>query len=162
MEVKICPIKGLYYLLQEKKQNNCAAVISSSSEVEAERLTGIPYIVRQYEDIDTEIPGRSFSEEDAMCVLAFLQTLDPKTGTVYCCCDAGQSRSPAVAAAICRYYGLEDLYIWQEPRYHPNMLVFDVLTRVFGRPVSDEEKDRLLYINHRAFRKAICKTDKNG
>lgn len=155
MKVSIYPIKRLYYLLKEGNAEDCAAVISSSAEVDAERLTGVSYVFRQYEDIDTEIPGRSFSEEDAKCVLSFLQMLDQRIGTVYCCCDAGRSRSPAVAAAICRYYGLEDLHIWQNPQYHPNMLVFDTLTRVFGIPVSDVEKDRLLYANHQAFRNAI-------
>ena len=155
MELRICPIKGLYQLLRETDAANCAAVISSSADVDAERLTGISYVFLQYDDVDTEIPGRSFSESDAARILGFLQKLGPEIDTLWCCCDAGQSRSPAVAAAICRRWGLDDSHIWKDPRYRPNMLVFDLLTKAFGLPVSDEEKDFLLYTNRKPFRDAI-------
>ena len=155
MKIKICPVKTLYRLHGEGKTGRCAAVISASAEVEADRLPGIPYVFLQYDDVDAPIPGRSFSEADAVRILAFLQKLDSETDAIYCCCDAGQSRSPAVAAAICRRWGQDDSHIWNNPNYAPNMLVFDLLTRAFGLPVSDGEKDALLYTNRKAFRDAV-------
>jgi len=54
-----------------------------------------------------------------------------------------------------RYLGMDDMAIWQNPRYHPNMLVFVMLTEALGAAVSDEEIDLLLYTNQKAFRDAI-------
>ena len=58
-------------------------------------------------------------------------------------------------AAVMQHFGLDDMQIWDNPHYHPNMLVFDLLTRELNVPVSDEDKDARLYENMQAFRTAI-------
>ena len=155
MNVLFCPLR----MLAEKAEQNglwhCAALISSSMELNTDLIPGIPYVFRQYEDIDREVPGRSFSQEDALAFARFLQELDERVDTIFCCCDMAQSRSPAVAAAVCRYTGCSDGHIWSDPGVQTNMLVFDLLTTALGIPISDGEKDDLLYENHQAFRKAI-------
>lgn len=154
-DIQICPIKKLYRLLAEGDRDRCAAMISSSTPVDTQKLGAISYVFRQYEDIDCDVPGRSFCEEDAKVFAHFLLKLDKRTDTIYCCCDAGESRSPAIAAAVMRFYSMDDEHIWKNPHYHPNMLVFDILAGALGNPVSDEEKDYLLYINQKAFRDAV-------
>jgi predicted protein tyrosine phosphatase len=42
-------------------------------------------------------------------------------------CEAGMSRSPAVAAAICKGLGEDDSRFWRE--YQPNQFVYDLLLR---------------------------------
>ena len=155
MKVQIYPIKRLYQILAEQGVPQAGAVLSSSSDINDAKLQGISYVFRQYEDLDYESPGRSFSREDAVAFADFLTEQENPIDTLYCCCDAGESRSPAVAAAVMRYLGMDDMAIWQNPRYHPNMLVFVMLTEALGAAVSDEEIDLLLYTNQKAFRDAI-------
>ncbi len=155
MHVIFCPIRRLAETAQQEGLHRCAAIISSSQEPDASRLPQIPYVFRQYEDLDREVPGRSFSEADAKAFADFVRNLSGWVDTFICCCDAAQSRSPAVAAAVCRYFGQPDHPIWSDPSVCPNMLVFDLLTIALGIPVSDMEKDALLYENRQAFRKAI-------
>ena len=155
MTIQICPIKRLYQILAEGNTGNCGAIISSASEIEILRLQGITYVFRQYEDLDYECPGRSFSQTDAAVFADSVKDLE--ADVLYCCCDAGESRSPAVAAAVMRYFGLDDMQVWRNPHYHPNMLVFEMLADAMGVAVSDEEKDFRFYTNQQAFRDAIRK-----
>ena len=155
MRIQICPIKRLYQILSEDTKEASAAILSSASEVDPGKLQGIRYVFRQYEDLDYESPGRSFSLEDAVAFADFLTAQENPIDTLYCCCDAGESRSPAVAAAVMRYLGMDDMAIWQNPRYHPNMLVFVMLTEALGAAVSDGEIDFLMETNQKAFRDAI-------
>lgn len=151
-KIHICPIKRLYQLLPAG--DNSIAIISSAAPVDTAKLGEIPYVFRQYEDIDYPCKGRAFSREDAAAFVRFVKEWNSAT-TFYCCCDAGESRSPAVAAALCRYFEMDDAPIWQNPHYHPNMLVFTMLMEAFNLPISDEEIDFLLYTNQKAFRDAI-------
>jgi len=156
MTIQICPIKRLNQILAEADTDNCGAIISSASEINAEKLRGISYVFRQYEDLDYECPGRSFSSEDAKAFADYIKGL-ADVDTLYCCCDAGESRSPAVAAAVMRYLGTDDMAVWRNPHYHPNMLVFAMLMDAFNLSISDEEKDFLLYSNQKAFQDAVGK-----
>ena len=113
------------------------------------------YAFRQYEDLDYECQGRSFSKADAAAFADFVKHLE--ADVLYCCCDAGESRSPAVAAAVMRFLGLDDMQVWENPHYHPNMLVFETLANALGADASDEEKDFRFYTNRKAFRDAIRK-----
>jgi len=157
MDIQICSIKRLYQILAQENPNRCGAIISSSSDIDAARLWKISYVVRQYADVDYACPGRSFSQSDAAAFADFLRQSDGRIDTLYCCCDAGESRSPAVAAAVMRYLGMDDLPIWRNPHYHPNMLVFAEFAARLGISVSDEEKDALFYTNQQAFRDAVHK-----
>lgn len=154
MTIQICPIKRLHQILANGNTNKCGAVISSASEIEVSKLQGISYVFRQYEDLDCECPGRSFSLEDAKVFADYVKRL-ADVDTLYCCCDAGESRSPAVAAAVMRYFGLDDMQVWENPHYHPNMLVFEMLANALGVAVSDEEKDFRFYTNRKAFQDAV-------
>lgn len=153
MTVQICPIKRLYQILAEKNIGKYGAIISSASVIDVEKVHCIPYVFRQYEDLDYECPGRSFSHVDATAFADFVNNLE--ADVLYCCCDAGESRSPAVAAAVMRYFGLDDMQVWRNPHYHPNMLVFEMMTNVLGAEASDEEKEFRFYTNQKAFREAI-------
>lgn len=159
--ILICPIKRLYQLLQECGTDSVAAVISTSGDApDPERLRGIPYIYAIYRDIDYDGPG-AFSDEDAAQFAAFMRNLGPEIDTLYCCCDAAQSRSPAVAAAASRYYGIDMMdSIWRNPHYKPNMLVFEKLCAALEKPASNAELDQLFYESSRAFKETLFRTRK--
>lgn len=59
-------------------------------------------------------------------------------------CDAGVSRSAAVAAAIGKYLYNDDMFIFGRPRFCPNRTVYrKVLTALFNRELFDAEKVEL-------------------
>jgi len=155
MKIVFCPWRQLAQRVAGEEAHT-AAVLSSSTEPEASRLPKISYVFRQYEDLDYECYGRSFSSEDAKAFADYVKGM-ANVDTLYCCCDAGESRSPAVAAAVMRYLGMDDMAVWRNPHYHPNMLVFAMLMDAVNLSISDEEKDYLLYTNQKAFRDAIRK-----
>ncbi len=159
--IVICPIKRLYQILQERGSEGAAAIISTSSdEPDAKRLLGIPYIFAVYRDIDYEGPG-AFSDLDAARFAAFIKNLPSDTDTVFCCCDAGQSRSPGVGAAVSRHFGADATdTIWRNPNFNPNFLVFIKLCDKLGVPVDDDEADRLLYESRQSFQNAIAQARK--
>jgi len=154
MKVQICSVKRLYQILAAGDTFRCAAMISSASKIDEGKLYGIPFVFRQYEDLDYECPGRAFSRKDAACFAGFVRQLEGDM-TLYCCCDAGESRSPAAAAAVMRYLGMDDMEIWRDPHYHPNLLVYDFLTDALGVGVTDAEKDFRFFTNQKAFRAAV-------
>lgn len=155
MRIEICPVKRLYQLLPEGAAPGWGAMISSSGPIEPAKLRGIPHVFRCYEDLDYPCPGRSFSRADAAAFAAFFREWKDRLDLLYCCCDAGQSRSPAVAAALTRALRADDLPIWANPHYTPNMLVYEMLAEALGVPLSDSEIDHRLFLNRQAFRNAI-------
>lgn len=154
MKFCICPIKNLNNI-SKCDTSRKAAIISSTEHPEAKYLPDFPCMLRVYEDVDREIPERSFSNEDAEVIAGFVRSQIDFVDTLYICCDAAESRSPAVAAAVMRYFGLDDTEIWRNPHYHPNMLVFLRLCEALGVSVSDGEADALMYDNVKAFRDAL-------
>lgn len=156
MKLKICPIKRLYRMIAEENVGRCAAIISSAGAINTAKLGTVSFVFRQYDDLDYECPGRSFSQEDAAAFAEFIRGLDGSIDTLFCCCDAGERRSPAVSAAVLRYFGMDDMPVWRNPHYHPNMLVFSMLAEVLGGTVSDEEKDLRFYTNQKAFKDRLA------
>jgi predicted protein tyrosine phosphatase len=152
--IRICPIKQLYGILAQEEHPHSVAVLSSSFDVRESRVP-IPHIVEIFDDVDREIPGRSLSAEAAQRIAHFIKNVGPEIETVYVCCDSGISRSSAIAAAVCRYFGISDSPIWENPKYQPNPLVFHLLGESLGLSISDELLDILIYTNRSAFRNAV-------
>ena len=152
--IRICPIKQLYGILAQEEHPHSVAVLSSSFDVRESRVP-IPHIVEIFDDVDREIPGRSLSAEAAQRIAHFIKNVGPEIETVYVCCDSGISRSSAIAAAVCRYFGISDSPIWENPKYQPNPLVFHLLGESLGLSISDELLDILIDTNRSAFRNAV-------
>jgi len=51
-------------------------------------------------------------------IVAFAMKWAPQIGTIVCHCEQGMSRSPGVAAALCRAMGQDDSFFFAE--YQPN------------------------------------------
>ena len=59
------------------------------------------------------------SDADAESIAALIDAHPEHPVIVHC--DAGISRSAGVAAAILKYYTGDDSYVFENPRFHPNM-----------------------------------------
>lgn len=116
-----------------------------------------PYVMAEYMDFDYDSP-RSFSSQQAEKFARLVMHLGTHITDLYVCCNMGESRSPAIAAAICRYFGLSDSHIWENPKYHPNILCFCRMLEALGLYISDEETDLLIETNRNAFKTAIRQT----
>ena len=77
------------------------------------------------------------------------------TKMIICACNAGESRSAALCASLCEYFGVDSRWIWDSPQYHPNMFVFDMFTQALGIEIDDAKKDDLYWRNRQAFLNAI-------
>lgn len=156
--IQIHPIKQLYDILAEETGylQNAVAILCTSYEVQESRVP-IPHITEVFDDVDREIVGRSLSAEAGRRIARFIRQIDPEIEVVHVCCDSGMSRSSAIAAVIHRYFAMSDSSIWESPHYHPNPLVFKLLSECLDMPVENELLDRLITINRLAFRNAIIR-----
>ena len=109
-------------------------------------------------DLDYDSPPRSFSPEQAAAFAHFVKGIDKSITDLYVCCDYSQSRSPGIAAAVCRWFWQNDAHIWDNPKYQPNMHCFRLMAEALGLHVTDMEIEQLYYINRNAFKKAIQQT----
>jgi predicted protein tyrosine phosphatase len=83
------------------------------------------------------------SEGHATSIIEFVDRLSNQIDLLVVHCDAGVSRSSAVAMSICEKYGLVDeLRVLQtNPRFKPNLYVRDLLRKHYMP--SDEEREGL-------------------
>lgn len=155
--IYIMPIKQLYRTLEENSDPHSVAFVASSEKVKEDKLLAVPHIIQYFEDLDYEVPGRSMSRENAAQYARFAKRLDRDVTKIFCSCQAAQSRSPAMAAALYRYFGDGDRMkrIWSDPQYVPNPYVYALLCEALGVPVADCELDDLIETNRQAFRTAI-------
>lgn len=158
MNLHIMPAKN--FLKLNVSPEHSAAIISTSSDIDEVKIS-CPYVLAEYMDFDYE-SRRSFSIKQASTFASFVKTLEGKTTDLYICCDAGESRSPAIAAAIHRWLAQCDAYIWENPKYHPNMLCFLRMLEALNLTITDEEADALLEINKRAFKEAVQQAKLGG
>ena len=81
------------------------------------------------------------SEQQAKDILDFVEALQGKIETIVVHCDAGISRSSAVALSLCEKYGLheEQRKIEQSPFYRPNQTVRSRL-REFYYPTAERQR----------------------
>lgn len=155
--IHILPIRAL--LSRKAFPGNSIAIISSSDTVDTSGLP-IPSCLAYYQDLDYESP-RSFTPELAGRIAAFIKSHADSTDHIFVSCQAGQSRSPGIAAALYTYYGRDPMEVFQQPIYQPNVLCYRLLTDALGVPVSDWEIDALIHVNTTAFRNAI-RQSRNG
>ncbi len=154
--VIIYPIKKLYYELNEIDAEKSCAIIVSSYDVNMEKLKKLnSKIVLRFDDITQLNSEHSFNNEFPEKIFNFVKTLPQDIENIYVCCDAGESRSTAIAAVIMRFYGYDEMTVWENPHYNPNTLVYKILCRQFGFNVTDDEVRKNQKINEKALSDAI-------
>lgn len=152
--LKIMPIKKMIEWVNTCGKTNVAVLVASSYDVDCAKLPS-NCVVQVFDDIDREVAGRSLTQEQAHTYASYVQSLAANIDMIICACNAGESRSAALCAALCEYYGVNSDWIWDSPYYHPNMYVFDLLTKELGVEVADFQKEELFFRNQKALTIAI-------
>ena len=138
-------------MLDNAEDLDSFAVLCSSYEVRQPRC---PSITLLFDDTTNKHnPGR-FTQNMADAVLKKIKENADKNN-IYICCDSGESRSMAIAAAVMRFYNRSDKIIWNNPHFHPNLLVYELMCKSMRLSCS---KLRLLYnkkVSDYALKKAL-------
>ncbi len=155
-EIHICPVKRLYDIAAEADLSDCAALLVSSYDIHLEKLHPLCRIaVFHFADVSDPQAADALRADTAQTIAAFVERLPPGLDTLFVCCDSGESRSAAMAAALLRRRGENERRIWQNPHYHPNPLVYRRLCAAFGLAVSEAELNALAALNRDALRRTI-------
>ncbi|MBE7018235.1 MAG: hypothetical protein E7420_08865 [Ruminococcaceae bacterium] len=157
-EIIVCPIKRLYQLAEDADMSEVAVIAVSSYEIKKEKLAGF-YACHcmNFADIANADHPSAFNAYAAAETANFIKALPENLDTLFACCDSGESRSAAMAAAIMRFLHLDEMRIWTFPGYHPNKLVYLLLCEALGVSVSPEEAEKKSEISSKALKKAINK-----
>lgn len=159
-EMKIVSLKQLYRELEDNKEKNADAIILTAKELDEEKLEGLRSFIRipVADTLNKSMPG-AFTLKHGIEIGKYLGKIYDVT-LLYVCCDCGESRSTAVAAALLRRFGKSDAEIWKNPMYHPNLLVYKEQCSAFGIKVSALKLRYLKYINDKALRDVIRRSRK--
>jgi cystathionine beta-lyase/cystathionine gamma-synthase len=95
--------------------------------------------------------GILMSDDDAQKIKVSVDAYKDKVDTVLVHCFAGVSRSSAIACAISMYLNGDDINIWSQGCYAPNIHCYKTTLKAFGITVTDEEIKRKQDINWKAF-----------
>ena len=155
-DLQICSLRQLFYELDRNlPDRKTIAIILTVGMLNnpALRLLDNFYKAGVY-DTESEDDAFSFDNIEAIKVKDFLDC-EKDFGRLYVCCDSGESRSTAMAAAILKYYGKSDKEIWTNPHYHPNLLVYRKQLYAFGIKAGKLRLKYLKHINNRALKRVI-------
>lgn len=155
-EIMICPIKLLYKYAADGDMSNVSVLAVSSYDIDEEKLVAFrSKLLLNFADVTSDTDFYAFTKTTAESIAEYVKELPGNLDTLFICCDSGESRSTAMAAAISRYSGFDEMKIWKNPHYHPNPLVYKLLCDAFGIPVSDKEVAEKVAINNKALSDAI-------
>lgn len=152
--IEICPVRKLYAIAAEADLSECAAIVVSSYDINMDKLQGIANLLTMnFDDVSAE-QSNSFNDEQAGKMQAFVDSLPNNIDTLFVCCDSGESRSPAIAAAIMEHNGIDHMAIWKNPKYHPNPYVCAMLCTAFEVSEVEQEVKTWVEVNNKAFKDA--------
>ena len=116
------------------KCNEDAAIVVSiyshnmdkAAIIESETNKIVDIIFLEFNDTDSRDDKFSMQSEQAKQLKEFIRVHlgDDNFDKIIVQCEAGQSRSAGVAAAIMKYFNNDDTPIFNNPRYTPNMLCY--------------------------------------
>lgn len=157
-ELKVLPIKQFLRLELPALQgrDGIALIVCSDAPVSSEKFRGLHVLQVSFADVTDGMDA--FSLYHARKIAVFVDELPADIRRLYVCCDAGQSRSPAIAAAITRYFGCDHKVIWKNPKYRPNPHVYRVLCEELRLNCSPLSVKYLTWINRRRFSRAVRKS----
>ena len=138
-KIHVMPIMGLS---NEVLQDVCTSAFIGISGV-SPRLSRVKlydnWCAISFADVENPDMESAFSIDHALLIKKFITELPDDITDLYICCDSGESRSPAVAAALLTAMGKKDSIVWENPYYKPNCLVYKLMRRAFGIEIEQEE-----------------------
>lgn len=129
---------------KEENNINCAMISIVShgddgAQIFESETNGIKKILRlEFNDTDGE---DGITDEDASEIAEFSKSAI-LMDRIIVHCGAGRSRSAGVAAAIMKFYHNDDTYIFNSPRYNPNMRCYRKVLERLNEHYEDA-KDKL-------------------
>ena len=95
-----------------------------------------------FDDI-TEVADSQTLLSEAQChqIKDFVLDHAEEVESIVIHCLAGVSRGAAIAFAICRLLGMDDMWIWTSNCYKPNSYCVEKLNRVLNLGLTEEEID---------------------
>lgn len=153
IKVRVCPIKQLY-ATAKLLGGNVAAILCTTNPVSKIKLEGIQLCHVSFADITDSKRFDAFSIEKAVRIRNFIDKLED-VSELYICCDRGESRSAAIAAAVLRHYGRNEMVVWKNVHYHPNPYVYHLQCKAFGLSSSKVRALILSKYNKYLFKKQI-------
>lgn len=154
--IHVAPVKCLFYQKSTAYDlNHCAAILCSSDFRQFTECIPFRYFIRlEFQDSNNPKDRNSFTSEQAKEIFRFLSGLPADITDLYIACDAGCSRSPAIAAALLRASRRSDKTIWKNPRYYPNPLVYKTVCQASHLHTPKIMIRFRVRLNHAAFRNA--------
>ena len=133
-------------------QTDCGYIIISSED--EYRHLGVYSNVLILNFADTECGERldAITEFDIQEICEFIETCN--TTDVFISRDAGESRSPAVAAGLLTLRGIDDSYIWASSDYRPNTLIYRRMLEAadYSNYIAETELTKLEYMSPDEYR----------
>lgn len=164
LTVTVMPVTDFYdYLADDPDEPAICAILCSSKPLRESKLGRFTnYIFLDFDDVSDEKNPRAFDPYLAEEIRDYLVDLGASEEPIIdlkVCCDYGESRSAAIASAILRFFDPENKRdvkaYWDQPKYHPNPLVFRLTCQALGIQIQETELARLTQINQIALRKRI-------
>lgn len=137
MQVMVLSRKEAVKLKYKQPDGVKSAMVSISSV--GERYSSMPrpagdvkhILYLNFDDVTNDEDGYPMTEKDAEKLAQFVDLcFNNSTQRLYVHCDAGLSRSAAVAKALQTYYGLLDNEVSYKKGSHPNKLVYQCVMNV--------------------------------
>lgn len=148
--VNISPIRAV---LHETGDTTTDFIICSSEQLmDGSTLPNVLWL--QFADTEDAEHPLAFNKEEAEKVVDFFRR-EGHNEEVFVCCDAGESRGAAIAAALLLSDGQSDEGIWRSAEYHPNPLVFGIMCRALGVEMTEIDIVQRKFVNDRALQMAI-------
>lgn len=158
----VMPIKGLSEQSIENKETS-ALIACSSRPVRLRRaLFSNHFCALSFADVSEPDLHNAMQEGHAALIRDYFLGLSDNIADLYICCDSGESRSPAIAAAILTVSGLSDDCIWRNPFFVPNTLVYKKVCCAFGIPQPETVVVEKKQLNQQAYRNAQHHQDTLG
>lgn len=157
INIHICPIKKFYLLApQIKEHSSVVAVLCTTGNIDTSKLAGIKYCHIPFADVTDTRRSDAFRLDQAKQIRAFLDSMIDAT-ELYFCCDGGESRSTALAAAWMHYSEQDEMKIWKNIKYHPNELVYYLQSVACGLSITREDANELVEYNRMLFHNAVSR-----
>lgn len=144
-------------------QSDCGYIIISSGE-QYDYLAACPNVlILHFTDTEDKNRYDAIDSSDGQKIYKFIESCG--FADYFISCDAGESRSPAVAAGLLILFEKDDNYIWKSQDYRPNTLVYRVLLELANQHNHDVESElnKLEYMSpeeYRKYRRERTKVDK--
>lgn len=91
-----------------------------------------------FDDVCGDEPN-CMNENDSEKIAEFAKNIVDKVDQVIVHCEAGVSRSAGVAAALMKYFNNDDMPIFNNPQYCPNMHCYSMVLDALMMDVNEEE-----------------------